>query len=129
MGVDNCRIRGQFLQKGEFLLELLEYEPAVSTRGLPYRDDDLGWTHLSFIVEDLDETGTAVQAHGGVVLSDTRTELAFGDGPATSIMFCTDPDGNRIELIQHSDDAGRVAHGRFLGADVLGWPPRPDSPG
>jgi hypothetical protein len=30
-------------------------------------------------------------------------------------VFCTDPDGNRIELIEHPASAEREAHTAFLG--------------
>ena len=37
-------------------------------------------------------------------------------------MFCTDPDGNRIELIEHPASAEREAHTAFLGLRRIGWP-------
>jgi hypothetical protein len=37
-------------------------------------------------------------------------------------VFVADPDHNKVELIEHPDDAERTAHSHFLGCDALGWP-------
>ena len=48
----------------------------------------------------------------------------FGHGAATTMAFCLDPEGNRIELIQHHDRRAREDHAAFLGLSALGWPAR-----
>ena len=58
----------------------------------------LGLTHLSFRVP----TSRAVAAHlvelGGVVVDSSRTAIDFGGTPL-SFVYCTDPDGVRVELM------------------------------
>lgn len=53
----------------------------------------LGITHLSFIVDDADSVGKLIEQYGGKALWETKVGSAHGD-----ILFCTDPDGTRIEL-------------------------------
>ena len=122
MEVPGCEIWGLFLRKGDFFLELLEYQPAGRTRDRAYRDDEIGFAHLSFIVEDLDSVAHAVDSHGGEMHGDTQVDLSFGEGEPVTIAFCLDPDGNRIELVEHRDEVGRTKHADFLGAGALGWP-------
>jgi lactoylglutathione lyase len=59
----------------------------------------LGLTHLSFRVRDLDAVAQAVTSNGGVVHDATRT--TFGTGAdALDFVYCSDPDGVRIELMR-----------------------------
>jgi len=127
MEVEDAQLEGLFLGDGHVFLELLRYESGFRGRPLPHRDDELGYAHLSFLVDDVDEVGALVEQHGGELRGTTRAEFPFGDGAPTVIAFCTDPDGNRIELIEHRDAAGRAAHAAFLQAGGIGWPP-PEAP-
>ena len=55
---------------------------------------------MSFTVDDIGTVVAEIERHGGALR--TRLDHSFGDKPAqpcTIIVFCTDPDGNRIELI------------------------------
>ncbi len=54
-----------------------------------------GLTHLTFQVTDIEAVMAAVKAHGGQVHMETWIDSPFG-----KIVFCTDPDGTRIELMQ-----------------------------
>jgi predicted enzyme related to lactoylglutathione lyase len=54
-----------------------------------------GITHLCFNVSDLREVCRRIEAAGGSVHLQTLTEM-----PAADIVFCTDPNGSRIELVQ-----------------------------
>jgi catechol 2,3-dioxygenase-like lactoylglutathione lyase family enzyme len=132
MEVPDCDLHGLFMRLGTFFLELLEYAPSGRDRGATSRDDDIGIAHLSFVVEDLRRTGDAVDAAGGETRWETQVDLSFGEGESVALVFCTDPDGNRIEVVQHRDEIGRGRHAAFLGAGELGWPTpeqRFDSPG
>jgi predicted enzyme related to lactoylglutathione lyase len=55
----------------------------------------LGFTHMTLTVADLDAVCERVIEHGGQILSHTRIDTPYGP-----IVFCTDPDGTRIELMQ-----------------------------
>jgi catechol 2,3-dioxygenase-like lactoylglutathione lyase family enzyme len=88
----------QFVRLGGFAIELLYYaSPGVT--GTPSRTrNQLGITHLSFYVDDIEGAIPRVVAAGGTLLPETR----FGeDDPASiDIVFLTDPDGTRVELMQ-----------------------------
>ncbi|MGE0305701.1 MAG: VOC family protein [Acidimicrobiia bacterium] len=122
MEVPHAQLRGIFLRKDGFCLELLEYASAHRARPLPIADDDMGFCHLSFVVDDIDAIAALIAAHGGEYRANTCAEFAFAGGGVTDIAFCVDPEGNRIELIRHHDSTSREAHGEFLGANELGWP-------
>jgi lactoylglutathione lyase len=79
-------------------VELLAYgEPGAD--GTPSsRRNLLGLTHLSFWVADVDATAAALVAAGGTIVESTRTKSPDADG--TFLLFCADPDGTRVELMQ-----------------------------
>lgn len=122
MEVPGAEIRGVFLRKDGFCLELLEYASAHRKRPLPIADDEIGFCHLSFIVDDIEAIASLIEQHGGEYRAHSCGEFAFAGGGTTDIGFCLDPEGNRIELIRHHDATSRHAHGAFLGANELGWP-------
>lgn len=89
----------QFVRKGTLALELLAYRsPGVA--GQPSaRRNQLGFTHLSFVVADVDAAARHLVACGGTLLPATRT--GRGDPGALQIVFVADPDGVRIELMSN----------------------------
>jgi glyoxylase I family protein len=114
---------GCFLRRGDTLLELLAYVDGTAAAVTPRRPQEHGFAHLSFLVDDIDATLAGIERHGGALR--TRLVHSFGNAPeqpGTGIVFCTDPDGNRIELIAHPGPAERVAHTVFLGLRRIGWP-------
>jgi predicted enzyme related to lactoylglutathione lyase len=59
-----------------------------------------GFTHLSFRVESIDDLTDATVEAGGTVWPSTLTVLGDPDDPsAVRLMYLTDPDGNRIEVM------------------------------
>ena len=58
----------------------------------------LGLTHLSFRVDDVDAAASAIEREGGAVIAGTRTRLDVAGTPL-DFVYCTDPDGTRIELM------------------------------
>jgi catechol 2,3-dioxygenase-like lactoylglutathione lyase family enzyme len=118
MDVTARSFRGQFLRRADFHLELLQYEPTQPGRSRTA--DDVGIAHLSFVVDNIAEVGERVLAEGGRML--TRMDHAFG-ATIVRFAFCTDPDGNRIELVEYVEDADPAPHAGFLGMSDFGWPP------
>lgn len=120
MESDPAGFEAVFLRLGDLLLELIEYADPVHRAEVPRPAAELGVAHLSFVVENLGEVISRAESAGGEI----RTLLAyeFGSGPATEIAFCTDPDGNRLELIQHAAPDEVRSHSGFLGLTDLGWP-------
>jgi len=88
--------RAGFFRRGDVRIELATYKsPGVVGPAERRAMNQLGLTHLSLIVADLDAVAGCIAEHGGQVLSHTRVESPMGP-----MMFCTDPDGIRLELWQ-----------------------------
>ena len=92
-------LTSQFIRKGSTAIELLAFsEPA------PFGDrerraiNQLGLTHLSFQVGDLDGTAAKVVELGGAIVETSRTTIDLGETPLR-FLYCTDPDGVRVELM------------------------------
>ena len=60
--------------------------------------NQVGLTHLSLRVDDVEAAAATIEALGGSVVRSTRTTLEFGDS-TLDFLYCTDPDGVRIELM------------------------------
>jgi predicted enzyme related to lactoylglutathione lyase len=58
--------------------------------------NQFGLTHMAFYVDDIDAVAADVLANGGRTYPQTRA--VFGSG--IEIMYCTDPDGVRVELMK-----------------------------
>lgn len=86
-------LRSQMIQLGALRLELLAWrEPAVA--GTPSTSRaQLGLTHLSFWVDDVDAVAARLVEHGGTRLDETRSS------PGIDLVFLADPDGVRVELM------------------------------
>jgi catechol 2,3-dioxygenase-like lactoylglutathione lyase family enzyme len=84
-----------YLRRDGLVLELLHFAGVGAQPGpaRPRTMNELGLTHLSVSVDDLDVTCRAVQAHGGDVLDETNIGAAI---------FVRDPDGQLIELLTMS---------------------------
>ncbi len=99
MEIDGVRLRSRMVRRDGVTLELLAFD-APGTTGDPCRRpmNRLGFTHLSLRVDDLEAVAETIGAFGGSVVSSTRTTLALG-GTRLDFLYCTDPDGVRIELM------------------------------
>lgn len=93
------RMTSQYLTKDGFRLELMDWqEPGVHGKASESRNQR-GLTHLSFEVDDIAATEAQLLALGGRPIQDARVYLEKGPAPI-SLVFLTDPDGTRIELLQ-----------------------------
>lgn len=119
MECDAASFGGLFLRLGDVVVELLAYDPTQAPVRTPRRADEAGYAHISLVVDDIDAVVAAVEQHGGT--QRTRFGIPFDDG-RTVIVFVTDPDGNRVELIWHSTDGESRGHAAYLGLTGLGWP-------
>jgi catechol 2,3-dioxygenase-like lactoylglutathione lyase family enzyme len=94
-------LRAVYLLRDGVRLELLHF---ASPTAPPRRErvmNELGLTHLSFRVADMDVALGAVRAAGGRVLDDTVVRFPEYQSAAG---FVTDPDGQLIELVQAPGD-------------------------
>ncbi len=99
------RMRSQYLTKGGFRLELMGWEtPAVHGVASKFRNQR-GLTHLSFEVDDIVAVEDRLLALGGNRLPDARVKVER-EPADISLVFLTDPDGTRIELLQRHAASG-----------------------
>jgi catechol 2,3-dioxygenase-like lactoylglutathione lyase family enzyme len=86
-------VTSQMIVNGAMKVELIHY-PAREPEGAPSTSRaQLGLTHLSFNVKKVDEATALLVEHGGTILESTRANVGI------EIVFLTDPDGTRIELM------------------------------
>jgi len=99
MEVDGVRLRSRMIAKDGVTIELLGFDaPGVTGDGSRRPMNALGLTHLSLRVDDLAATAAVVEAMGGTVVGSTRTTIPLGSA-SLDFVYCTDPDGVRIELM------------------------------
>lgn len=94
-----------YLERDGLRIELLHY-PVPGTVG---SDDarpmnQLGLTHFAVRVTSLDEVAKRIVALGGHVLESTRVHNPEFD---SHLVYATDPDGTRLELVQVPRDPTR----------------------
>jgi lactoylglutathione lyase len=97
MGLERAKFKGVFMQRDGMRIELIAFTEPHPERTVRRRaSNDLGHSHLSFYVLDLDATLAALRAQGVEVADETRTKLPSG------IECCVvrDPDGFPIEIVQ-----------------------------
>ena len=103
MELDGVALRSCFIRRDGVSVELLHFDSPGHVGNRTRRPmNELGLTHLSFRVDDLDEAEAAVTANGGAVIGGTRTTLGDALAPL-DFVYCTDPDGVRIELMSIPD--------------------------
>lgn len=97
MEIDGVQVRSQFLRRDHVSIELLFYDAPGHVGPAERRPvNQLGLTHLNFRVEDVVAVAARLQELGGTVLEHTRTTFS----PEMDFVYCTDPDGTRIELMK-----------------------------
>jgi lactoylglutathione lyase len=97
MEIEGVAVRSQFLRRDHLSIELLFYDAPGHVGPAERRPvNQLGLTHLNFRVDDVDAVAARVRELGGKVLDHTRTTF----GPEMDFVYCTDPDGTRIELMK-----------------------------
>ena len=103
--------RSAMLIRDDIRVELLQWVD-VETTGTGQRKPmtELGFTHLSFRVEDVDGLTDAIVAAGGQLVESTRTVLGDVEDPTSGrFIYLTDPDGTRIELMQNVPDLSGIS--------------------
>ena len=100
MELEGVSLRSQFVRRDAVAIELLQYT-SPDVIGEPVRRplNQLGLTHLSVRVDDVDAVAAMVERLGGMVVTGTRTTFDLS-GTTLDFVYCTDPDGVRIELMR-----------------------------
>jgi catechol 2,3-dioxygenase-like lactoylglutathione lyase family enzyme len=116
-GLPGARRIRQRLRNGEGIaLELYAFEEPAPVGSRERRKNNMyGLTHLAFYVDSVDEWAAQISAAGGKVFQHTRA--TFRDN-GTTMMYCTDPDGIRVELMQAPGERQRFSHSGVCMADV-----------
>jgi catechol 2,3-dioxygenase-like lactoylglutathione lyase family enzyme len=90
------KAKARFLRLGGMMLELMEYEEPGFIGPAERRPmNQLGYTHITLVVDDLAAVSSRIEAYGGAVQSERKLSHAMGD-----FVFANDPDGARLELWQ-----------------------------
>ncbi len=99
MELEGVAVESRMLRRDGVTIELLAFshpDPSGPSDRRPM--NQLGLTHLSMRVDDVDALGGEIERLGGHMVRATRTRLEAG--PARlDFVYCTDPDGVRIELM------------------------------
>ena len=100
------RLRGTdlhavYLKRDGVRIELLHFASPATPPRRERVMNELGLTHLSFRVADLDAVLSALRADGQRILDDTI--IRFPEWGAAAC-FIVDPDGQLIELVQSPGD-------------------------
>ena len=96
MGVPGCKFKGIFMKRDGMRIEIIGFrEPAPDSRIRKRAANEIGHSHLSFYVADLDQALEYLRGKGVPVDEETRTMLPMG------IECCVvrDPDGFPIEIV------------------------------
>src|SRR5262245_14605297 len=101
-GFAEVKVRAIYLERDGWRLGLIEFPvPGWIGPQEPRPMNQLGLTHLSFRVDDLEAVCAGIEAAGGGVLRGT---LLARPGLPTRAVMAYDPDGTRLELIQSPGD-------------------------
>lgn len=98
MQIPGVNLHAAYLERDGTRIELLYYRsPGFSKKDHPRPLNEIGLTHLSFRVSDLDLVVKDVSKYGGRYIEDTRVDI---DNYNVKSAFVLDPDGLKIELLQ-----------------------------
>lgn len=97
MGVPDARFKGIFMKRDGMRIELIGFSnPPPEAPRLERSAAEVGHSHLSFYVRDLDATIAELRTQGVVVEDESRATLPGG----IECCIARDPDGFPIELVQ-----------------------------
>jgi glyoxylase I family protein len=106
LGVPGLVLDLVYLQRDGFRLELLCYSaPGSPAHGQPRPMNAVGFTHLSFRVDEPDELLARIVRSGGEAWPERTVTFEHGNRG----LMATDPDGNWLELIERTPRRGAKA--------------------
>jgi catechol 2,3-dioxygenase-like lactoylglutathione lyase family enzyme len=117
MQIPGVRLRAVMLKRPDGpVIELLHFLQPAATGPREKRSTlQYGLVHLSFYVDDIDAWAARIAAAGGTVYEETRAHFAAND---TTMLYCTDPDGVRVELMKSPGEAERFSHSGICVDDI-----------
>jgi len=96
--------RSAMLLRDDVRIELLQWVDVPTSGGGKKPMTELGFTHLSFRVDDVDDLSAAVVAAGGAVHPQTLSHVGPEGSTKAGLLYYTDPDGTRIEVMSNVPD-------------------------
>ena len=96
-----CSLTSCFVEKDGLRVELLDFRSPPVFGTASTRRNQVGLTHLSFVVDDVDDAAAELVRHGGRIVEGTRS--GQHDPASVQIIFLEDPDGTRVELMRLAD--------------------------
>jgi len=85
----------RFVISNGMYVELVHLAPPAPKPASAGSGAQLGLANFAFRVDDMSRVAKIVKDNGGTVLEASRTPL----GPGIEAVFCTDPDGTKLELV------------------------------
>jgi catechol 2,3-dioxygenase-like lactoylglutathione lyase family enzyme len=97
--LEGVELESRMLSRDGVTIELLGFvSPDPTGDGERRPMNRLGLTHLSLRVDDVEGVAAVIEELGGSVVRATRTTMDL-PGARLDFLYCTDPDGTRIELM------------------------------
>ena len=117
MELPGVRLRALMLKRPDGpVIELLQFLHPAATGPREKRSTlQYGLVHISFYVDDIDAWANRIRNAGGTVYEETRAHFA---GNNTTLLYCTDPDGIRVELMNAPGEKERFSHGGICVDDI-----------
>ena len=99
MELDGVELESRMVSRDGITVELLGFTaPPVTGPATRRPLNQLGLTHLSLRVDDVEAAAATIERLGGTVVRATRTTFDLGQ-VHLDFLYCTDQDGVRIELM------------------------------
>jgi lactoylglutathione lyase len=103
--VPGMELHAVYLDRDGMRIELLHYPKPGTVGAAQARPmNQPGLTHLAFRVESIDDAISLLEPLGAGILTHTRVHDDVYDA---DIIYLTDPDGTRLELVQTKNDPTR----------------------
>lgn len=99
VGVPGAALRQVSLKLGDTTLELLQYRSPASETTEPLRSNNIGATHVAFVVDDIRATKADLEGKGITFYSDVNV-VDEGVLAGWRWVYFEDPDGYPLELVQ-----------------------------
>jgi len=118
VGVPGAGLRQVSLLLGDTTLELLEYKSPPSDTTQPLPSNNIGASHVAFLVDDIEQSMAELKAKGIEFFSDANV-VDEGVLAGWRWVYFADPDGYPLELVEvayYNADDRRAGIAAYLAA-------------
>jgi catechol 2,3-dioxygenase-like lactoylglutathione lyase family enzyme len=116
VGVPGASLRQVSLLVGDTTLELLEYKSPPSETREPLKSNNIGASHVAFLVDDIEATKSELEAKGITFFSAVNV-VDEGVLAGWRWVYFADPDGYPLELVEvayYNEDERRAGIAAYL---------------